>query len=264
LLTLLYRLNKKTLLSIFAIALLLPSIQAYQILRPFTQQTNSFHSSPYTLWMGIDSFHFSAFAYYLVLPLIAAMPAATLIKKDFNNGFFMQVKLKTTLKQVLRNYYVLSFLLGGLVVTLPLLINFTAIALKVPSVFPDNLLNQNILVINRNTLLVSLYYSHPFVHYLLNLMMVFLWGGLYALFTTALSLILTNRFFALSVGLLIQMALLLLQGLQMTEFSSSPADFLKETAMSDVSFGTTLATTLVTVGITMVLLRIGGKKLSDL
>lgn len=263
-LTLWHRLNKRTLSSIFIIALLLPSIQAYQILQQFTQQSNPFHSSPYTLWMGIDNFNFSPIAYYLLLPLIAAMPAATLLKKDLTSGFFMQVKLKNTLKQVLRNYYVLSFLLGGLIVTLPLLFNFTAIALKVPSTFPDNLLNQNILVINRNTLLVSLYYNHPFIHYLLNVTMVFLWGGLYALFTTAISLILRNRFFSLSIGLLIQMALLLFQGLQVTAYSLSPADFLKQTAMSDVSLGTTLATTIVAIGITAVLLKLGRKKLSDL
>ncbi|WP_125545774.1 hypothetical protein [Levilactobacillus lindianensis] len=263
-LTLWHRLNKRTLFSIFVIALLLPSIQAYPILQQFTQQSNSFHSSPYTLWMGIDSFHFASIAYYLVLPLIAALPAATLLKKDLSNGFFMQVKLKNTLKQVLRDYYVLAFLLGGLIVTLPLLVNFTAIALKVPSTFPDNLLNQNILVINRNTLLVSLYYTHPFVHYLLNLIMVFLWGGLYALFTTAISLNLNNRFFSLSVGLLIQMSLLLFQGLHVTPYSLSPADFLKQTAMSDISLGTTLATTIVSIGCTMILLRLGREKLSDL
>ncbi|WP_261811074.1 hypothetical protein [Levilactobacillus humaensis] len=140
-LTLWHRLNKRTLFSIFVIAMLLPSIQAYPILQQSFQQSNPFHSSPYTLWLGIDGFHFSAIAYYLVLPLLAAMPAATLLKKDLNNGFFMQVKLKNTLRQVLRDYYVLSFLLGGLIVTLPLLINFTAIALKLPSTFPDNLLN---------------------------------------------------------------------------------------------------------------------------
>jgi len=89
-------------------------------------------------------------------------------------------------------------------------------------------------------------------------------GGLYALFTTGISLILSNRFFALSVGLLIQMALLLLQGLQVTEYSLSPADFLKQTAMSDVSLGTTLTITSATIGITMVLLKIGRKNISDL
>lgn len=239
------------------IALILPMMQIHQKLTISARVDNRFWESPFTLWMGVDNFGFSTVTYYLVLPLVAALPVATILRKDLDNGFLMQLRIKRKLKPVLRGYLAWSFILGGLVVALPLLINIISLALVYPSVVPDNLLNQNILVINKNTLLVSLYYHHPWVHSFLNLLVVFFWGGLFAMFTTVMSLLLKNRFLALSSGLLMQLGLMLVQEFGITAGSIVPADFIKQSASSGINLLVALEVTGSAILLITILWRIG-------
>jgi len=259
-----HRFNKQALLFSIMLALVLPMIQLYQRLQSHLGQKNIFLDSPFTLWMGVDGFNFAAVTYYLVIPLLAALPAATLLKKDAENGYLMQLRLKGVLAKVVATYYAWSFILGGLIVALPLLLNISLFALFYPSIVPDNLLNQNILVIHANTFGVGLYYQHPWVHSLLNISLVFLWGGLFATFITAMSLHLKNRFLALSTGLLLQLGLLLIQVLHFFSGSFAPMDFLKQSATSNTSFMGMIILTLVMIGLIGILTRIGARKLADL
>ncbi|MCW1910217.1 hypothetical protein N7X57_07130 [Lactiplantibacillus paraplantarum] len=262
-----YRISKKSLFIFLAVALVLPMIQMLglvQVVRQGGAVNTGLWDSPYTLWIGIDSFKFSSAAYYLILPIIAAMPVAGLLKADLRNGYFMQVKMRRSLRESTYGYYIWTFLLGGLIVTIPLVLNFTAYALTYPSVFPDNLLNQNLLVIHKNTLWVALYYHHPLLHTLLNIMITFVWSGLIALFATGVTMIVNNRFLAISAGFIVQLFLLLLQGLNVFEYSLAPADFLKQTGMHDVSVGAMTVTTVLVIIVTYVLLKKGVQRSFDL
>lgn len=254
------RFDKRTIYFALLIALILPIIQIYQKSIISARSDNRFWDSPFTLWMGVDNFSFATVAYYLIVPLIAALPVATILRRDLDNGFLMQLRIKRKLKPVLRSYLTWSFILGGLVVAVPLLINIVSLALIYPSVFPDNLLNQNILVINQNTLLVSLYYHHPWIHSLLSLSFVFFWGGLFAMFTTAMSLLLKNRFLALSSGLLAQLALMLIQEFGIPAGSLAPVDFMKQSASSGINLVVALEVTVSAIVIVIILWRMGVAK----
>ncbi|MFC6295382.1 hypothetical protein ACFQH1_09230 [Lactiplantibacillus daoliensis] len=252
-----YRFDKKSIAIAMLIAMILPAIQFYQRLTIAARVDNRFWDSPFTLWMGVDNFSFSTVTYYLLVPLIAALPVATVVRRDLDNGFLTQLRIKGTLKVVLRSYLTWSFILGGLVVAVPLLINLISLALVYPSVFPDNLLNQNILVINRDTLLVSLYYNHPWLHSFLSLLVVFFWGGLFAMFTTTMSLLLKNRFLALSSGLLLQLFLMLIQEFGILKASIAPIDFIKQSASSNIDLVITLEVTLAIVIVILILWQRG-------
>ncbi|WP_085768682.1 hypothetical protein [Levilactobacillus brevis] len=259
------RIDKKILMYSFGIALILPLYQIYATLTgSFDYKRNIFLDSPYTLWMGITSYQFATMAYFLVLPLLAAMPAAILIRKDINNGFFWQLRIKRSTKEVVLSYTSWSFLLGGLIAAIPLLINFIGYFLVVPNIKPDNLMNINILVINRNTLLVALYYMHPFLHVGLNLFLVFIWGGLFSLFVTASSIFIRNGHFVFTFAFLLQLILLIINAFGMVKNSISPTDFLSETAMGDISGQLTLLLTLFMVTLTIGLVRKGMKRVGDI
>jgi len=254
------RFDKRNIYFSLLIALILPIIQIYQKAAISATGDNRFWDSPFTLWMGVDNFSFTTVAYYLIVPLIAALPVATILRRDLDNGFLMQLRIKRKLKPVLRSYLTWSFILGGLVVAVPLLINIVSLALIYPSVFPDNLLNQNILVINQNTLFVSLYYHHPWIHSLLSILFVFFWGGLFAMFTTVMSLLLKNRFLALSSGLLTQLALMLVQEFGIPTGSLAPVDFMKQSASSGINLVVALEVTVSAIVIVIILWRMGVAK----
>ena len=187
-------------------------------------------NSPYTMWISIDGFTFVPTIFFILLPLIASLPASTLLKEDFTNGYFYKLKMGKSIKQILATYLGIAFMTGFIVIAVPLLFNFLSWFMILPNVKPDNLLNINIGARNFTMLFVSLYYSHPFVHAILSIIFSSLWGGLFSVFAMVTSLWIKNKFAAMCTGLVLQIILLLMNAtIHLPYFISySPADFLRE------------------------------------
>ena len=187
-------------------------------------------NSPYTMWISIDGFTFVPTIFFILLPLIASLPASTLLKEDFTNGYFYKLKMGKSIKQILATYLGIAFMTGFIVIAVPLLFNFLSWFMILPNIKPDNLLNINIGARNFTMLFVSLYYSHPFIHAILSIMFSSFWGGLFSVFAMVTSLWIKNKFAAMCTGLVLQIVLLLMNAtIHLPYFISySPADFLRE------------------------------------
>ena len=187
-------------------------------------------NSPYTMWISIDQFTFVPTIFFILLPLIASLPASTLLKEDFTNGYFYKLKMGKSIKQILLGYLKIAFMTGFIVIAVPLQFNFLSWFMILPNIKPDNLLNINIGARNFTMLFVSLYYSHPFVHAILSIIFSSLWGGLFSVFAMVTSLWIKNKFAAMCTGLVLQIVLLLMNATIHLPYliSYSPADFLRE------------------------------------
>ena len=220
------RLNKLWLFLALAIGISISVVQCIVSTSKNILATNS----PYTMWISIDGFTFVPTIFFILLPLIASLPASTLLKEDFTNGYFYKLKMGKSIKQILLGYLEIAFMTGFIVIAVPLLFNFLSWFMILPNVKPDNLLNINIGARNFTMLFVSLYYSHPFVHAILSIIFSSLWGGLFAVFAMVTSLWIKNKFAAMCTGLVLQIILLLMNAtIHLPYFISySPADFLRE------------------------------------
>lgn len=152
------RLPKKRLWLAVSIALAISCLQMTQILNfiPVGE-------SPYTRWLSIDPFNFTPILFFILLPLIASIPAGSLLKNDADSGLLAKVKLHSPFQKVIRSYVGIAFLSGFTIIAIALLINLLFYFTIFPNIRPDNLLNSNILLINQNTMLVGLYYAHPLI-----------------------------------------------------------------------------------------------------
>ncbi|VDG19046.1 hypothetical protein [Lactobacillus paraplantarum] [Lactiplantibacillus mudanjiangensis] len=241
----------------FFIALILPIVQVIQSLNRRLLVSNTFFDSPYTKWIGIDSFHFSSTAFYLILPLLAALPVSTLIRKDLESGFLAQLQLRLSVKSVFKSYLFVTALLGAAIIVIPLLVNFLLYFLLIPNIHPDNLLNSNILVINRNTLLVGLFFQHPFMHVLLSIIFAGFWGAMFAIFCLGWSLLINNRFVAMTAGFVLQLAILLVHGMTDLSVTFVPMYFVTETSQNDIQLWVVLLMTML-MGVGTAVLAMGG------
>ncbi|MHC5280780.1 hypothetical protein ACYRFT_10995 [Listeria kieliensis] len=226
------RINRRYIFALLLLILLIPLLQIYPSIHLATE--NKFFESPYTKWMSIDPFNTMSAVFFILLPLIAALPAGILLRKDIDSGFVYQSLIKANIRQVLGSYLSISFGLGFIVILIPLAVNLGLYFLLFPNIIPDNLLNSNLLIIHQNTLFVSLYYSHPLLHAILSIMWSAFWGGLFSLFVTASSLWIKNSFIALMSGLILQIALLIISSFLPTlEIGSfAPFEFTRETALT--------------------------------
>ncbi|TSO26699.1 hypothetical protein [Lactobacillus sp. LL6] len=218
--------------------------------------------SPYTRWLGVDSFGYSAILFYLLLPIISAIPASTLLKKDINSGFIYKLKNKYSISKIFSLYAGVSFITGAAMIAIPLLLNLIIWFTLAPNNIPDNLLNINVLIFNKNTLLVPLYYSHPLLHSILAIIFASIWGGLFALFSLGVSLKVKNIFVGLSSGLILQVIILVLNAtIKLPDYVSySPADFLHETSPSSNIDGVVILVATIIMGIIVEILIELGKR----
>lgn len=256
------RLSKKMILLALSIGFLISICHLAQVfLNPMTRD-NIFAESPYTKWISIDPFSFTSVSLFILIPLIASIPAATLLRQDINNHFFKQLTIRKALPTILKQYALTAFLTGALTIAIILLANFLSLFLILPNVKPDDIINNNLLITSRNTLLVALYYQHPFVHALLSIVVTSLWGGLFALFTFAASLLIKNNFVALCSSLFLQIILFILNSFIRlpNQISLSPMDFLRESASANINLAVLGLSSIALFVISSLLIYWGGFK----
>ncbi|MDE3283630.1 hypothetical protein LACPH_002521 [Lacticaseibacillus parahuelsenbergensis] len=252
------RLPKKRVVLAGVIAVSICALQMIQLLKPIPAG-----NSPYTRWLSIDPFSFLPVIFFILLPLIASIPAGTLLKNDVDSGLFAKVKLQSSLQKVMWSYIGIAFLTGFAIITLALLLNFAFYFTVLPNIKPDNLLNSNILLINQSTLLVSLYYAHPLLHAAISILFASTWAGLFSVFVTVTAIWIKNAFVAMSLGLVAQIVVLMLNSFIKlpNSVSYSPADFLHEMAPTNVSLAVTGIVTLLMLIYCIAFSQIGVKHL---
>ncbi|MGM0126172.1 hypothetical protein IGI37_003573 [Enterococcus sp. AZ194] len=238
------RMNKNMFTLAIAVGFVLSLMQVYSQF-PNTIK-NKFFDSPYTMWLSTDSFHFSPVLFFVLLPLLASIPSSSLLREDINSGFLVQVMLHKPKKTILRGYILTAFLSGVILTFLLLVTNFLLYFLLLSATIPDNLLNSNISVIEKNTLFVGLYYTHPFIHAFLSICFASVFAGLFASFSAVNSLFLRNKYAVLSSAFCLQLFLLVANTLIKLPggVSMVPVDFLRETTSANLSLGVSLVVTL--------------------
>lgn len=145
--------------------------------------------SVYTIWMGGFNGSIYASLFYLLVPLLAAIPMADTWLSDRQSGYYQFVQTRNKTKQYFRGLYVCNFTAGGLVTIFPLAINLYACFLLVPDEKPDLILwdTHTVSLYGKETLFPSVFYDYPLLHICLFLFFAFCIGGLLAGVALALS-----------------------------------------------------------------------------
>lgn len=149
-------------------------------------------------WMGGEFGSFSTDLYYLVLPIFAVFPYAWSLFDERKSGYLKNMVTRCGRKRYIISKYISTFVVGGLTVLLPLVLNFILIACVVPARIPDPSLHVNYAIFG-SSLLSGLFYSRPLLYALFYLLLPFAFGGLWAATTMAASLFFRNRYAALLI-----------------------------------------------------------------
>ncbi|MCI8339748.1 MAG: hypothetical protein HFH62_13905 [Lachnospiraceae bacterium] len=152
--------------------------------------------SVYSIWMGGFTGSIYASLYYLLLPLIVAIPMADTWLSDRQSGYFQFVESRNKRKQYFGGLYLSNFLAGGLVSSIPLLVNIYLCFLLIPDKKLDLILweTHTVSMYGGEALFPQLYYDHPLLHVLLTLLLAFVIGGLLASTALAFGCLLKNIF----------------------------------------------------------------------
>ena len=133
--------------------------------------------------------------YFIALPLFASFAMGDYITKDHTTGYVKQMFLHVGRKRYYCEKAVCAFLVGGVMVTIPLIVSILLNAAQYSSLIP--MVESGVTPVGTPAVLSVLYFKHPFLYILCFLLNCFLYGGAYSLLSNAIGTFVSNSFIPL-------------------------------------------------------------------
>lgn len=131
--------------------------------------------SLFVRWIAVNGYTFGNYAFYLVWPILAAIPYGWSYAEDRKSGVYNQVVTRIGTKKYFVAKYMAVFISGGLAIAIPVLVNLLINALVCPYCVPSVVMSLT--SITNGYFLSELYYSNPWSFGILWCGVEFLWGG---------------------------------------------------------------------------------------
>ncbi len=187
--------RKKSIYTALATGVILSLL--YIVINVLPYDDYSYHQSPYTLWIG--SFNSSVFAelFFMLMPVLSAMPMSDIYLNDRKSGYFDNIAGRGRKKSYFRCLFIMNSAAGALCFIVPAVINIVCCFCVLPDIHPDIIVNESSIVTmyGTETLFPELYYTFPLAHMALYLVTGSIIAGIYASLALALSFFIKNRFF---------------------------------------------------------------------
>ncbi|MDD6827892.1 MAG: hypothetical protein PUE12_17620 [Oscillospiraceae bacterium] len=162
--------------------------------------------NPYENWIEADFMCSYSLAFFLMLPLLAVFPYGISYYTDMKSGYIKSIITRS--KKM--NYYVSKCCAMAIsafsVISIPLFLNFFLAATKLPLIAPD--ISTSTSSIRQSSILWSIYYTHPFVHTILFILIDGLFGVLFTLISFIISDIVENSIVAMLFPFILNVFLL--------------------------------------------------------
>lgn len=156
-------------LAISIVQILVDVVPVLEYVKPITENTPKKEIAfPLTVFSKALCFNFSSsitYYFYLILPVFAAIPFASVLYKDSKSGYTKNVFIRTPKMNYYIAQYVAAFISAGIVAVIPCIFNTAIVALMLPSVTPYPGIGY--VGIFDESMFVSVYYYNPYLYLLL-------------------------------------------------------------------------------------------------
>ena len=196
----------------------------------FEQNPTFAINSPYTEWIGNDPQYPMTALFYMLLPLLAGLAYGWSFSAERKSGYVAQMVSRSRKKsQYFLAKYIATFLAGGAVVAIPLVLNFLAVACFIPAYTPDSF--YQIYYFMEVHFLRGLFYNAPLLYVCYTILLDFVFAGLFAVTCVALAFFVKNKFAVILLPFLGVFAVQYFQdnvlGAVIGDVTISPMDFLR-------------------------------------
>jgi hypothetical protein len=141
-------------------------------------------------FLDCDNFTVVGTLFYLVLPILAALPYGTSLHNERKNGYQMQVIARVGKKRYLAAKFVTAFLSGVIVIGITLVFDLMLCAMICP------LSSVHILSLEmpmyQGYFCVNLFYNYPILFLIVAILMSSIWGGVCAVMAMAAEMFVQN------------------------------------------------------------------------
>lgn len=181
---------------------------------PYAPITNAF-----TSWIGWDSENKFSKLLFSLFPFVSVLSYCWSYCSDKKNGKSDRLIMKIGKFNYHSSKYVAVFISSGLVITIPLLLDFLMILMFIPAIFPDSVYDIYYGIFSNN-FMADIFYTQPFIYVFIFLLLNFVYCGLFGCIGYAVSTFIKSRLISVSmpVGIIL-----------ITEY-------IKNKVISDISF----------------------------
>lgn len=224
-----------------------------------TRNTMSAAQSLYNNWIGMEWTSPLSGFYFFVFPFCAAIPYGLSLYQERRTGYIAQMMLRETREKYLRNKYVAVFLSGGLVISIPVIVNIMIVAMYFPAYKPD-LFCDGYYAITAFSFGSHLFYSIPWLYIVLRVFTIFWYGGIAATMSMAVTFFSRNRFVILFSPMIFFLVLNYSDRLFPVTSEISPLRFLGSGTLGHVYTGVVMGEAVFLTAITILVVWIRGRK----
>jgi hypothetical protein len=150
------------------------------------------YTSAWTEWLPLRATDSLPNLFFFTAPLLITFAYSWSFRSDQLSGYGQGIMVRSTRFAQYTAKALATFVAGGLTISVPLLVNFVAIACFVPLQSPD-ILFDIYTGVSTNMAFSALFFNHPLLYVVLRLGIDFVLAGLWASAVLALSLCMKNR-----------------------------------------------------------------------
>ena len=151
-------------------------------------------------WMGSEIYSPCNQLFYLLFPLLAALPYGGSLYQEWGDGYAAQMISRCSRKKYFLAKAAGAFISGGTVVFVPLFLNFILTACYVPVIGTDPLSMQA--VISNKDMWASLFFEEPALYAMAYMAVDFMYGGFFACISLAVTHCFDNIFSVIAFPML--------------------------------------------------------------
>lgn len=204
--SIIYRMLKKRQFLVmlgFSFALGLSSLITGDVIKNFPQESFfGYPASVYSFQLLVIPIP-TLIIFRFLFPLISSIAVGDNIAQDISTGYIKSFVSHSSLKKYLVNNIVISFILGGLVSIIPVLVSMWGMFLFIPHI-PLNRF-YSMMLVSSQEFMPNLYFEHPLFYFFIRVGFIFIFGGAISVLATIVSFYLKNRYLSVVVPMFVLM-----------------------------------------------------------
>ncbi len=164
-------------------------------------------SNPVIRYSGIDFYDYSIGVYsnwimydidmykgilYIIFPILASIGYCDAYVEDIKSGFIKNILVRYKKSRYLVVRFLVTFIIGGVLVVVPLIINLILYLTLIPAIQPNIFWGSNL--VSAKGFLPDIYFNYPMLHVAVKTVIFFLYGGVFATIGLCFSTLVKNRY----------------------------------------------------------------------
>ncbi|WP_346930172.1 hypothetical protein [Clostridium sp.] len=171
----------------------------YNIIQAYSGYNNYFNEflksaveSPYYSFALFSTTELSSI-FIMIMPILTAISYSDSYLEDVNSGFLKNILLRCSKRKYLQSKFLANFIISGITISIPLLIQLLLLLATQPNIKPEKLYNAMII----GGLNLDMYLNQPLLYTLIWIFISFMFAGAISSIALGFSIIIRNKFVVL-------------------------------------------------------------------